>query len=298
MNSFCNKVDVSTKVKDKETKNLMNELKNEFPNVFSEGLGECEKTKVKIELKDNVKPVFRPKRNVPFAALESVNAELERLEDLGVISKISYSDWASPTVYIRKKNNKIRVCADYSTGLNDCLKDHSYPLPSPEDIFAKLNGGKVFSKLDLSEAYLQLKVDYESSELLTINTHKGLYKFNRLPFGVKVAPSIFQQVMDTMLAGLDFAIAYLDDILIKSENNKQHCEHVREVFKRIDEYGFKLSSEKCEFFMTQVKYLGQIINENGRQPDPERAEAIKGMPSPNNIANCCTGHHRCVYGPP
>ena len=285
VNSFCNKVDVSTKVKDKETKNLMNELKNEFPRVFSEGLGECEKTKVKIELKDDVKPVFRPKRNVPFAALESVNAELERLEDLGVISKISYSDWASPTVYIRKKNNKIRVCADYSTGLNDCLKDHSYPLPSPEDIFAKLNGGKVFSKLDLSEAYLQLKVDDESSELLTINTHNGLYKFNRLPFGVKVAPSIFQQIMDTMLAGLDFAIAYLDDILIKSENNKQHCEHIREVFKRIDEYGFKLSSEKCEFFMTQVKYLGQIINEKGRQPDPERAEAIKGMPSPSNIAN-------------
>ena len=66
--------------------------------------------------------------------------------------------------------------------------------------------------------------------------------------------------MDTMLAGLDFTIAYLDDILIKSKNNNLHCDHIKEVFRRIDDYGFKLSSEKCEVFMSQIKYLGQIIN--------------------------------------
>ena len=80
---------------------------------------------------------------------------------------------------------------DFSTGVNDCLKDNSYPLPSPEDIFTKLNGGKVFSKIDLSDAYLQMEVDDECSKVLTINTHKGLYKLNRLPFGLKVAPSLF-----------------------------------------------------------------------------------------------------------
>ena len=128
-----------------------------------------------------------------------------------------------------------------------------------------------------------MEVNDECSKVLTINTHKGLYKLNRLPFGLKVAHRLFQQFMDTMLESLDFAIAYLDDILIKSENNNQHFDHIKEVMRMIDGYGFKLSSEKCEFFMSQIKYLGQIINAKGRTPDPERAEAIKSMPVPNNV---------------
>ena len=183
-------------------------------------------------------------RKVFFAALEPVNEELERLEKLDVISNKS-----SPTVFVKKKK-RIQVSADFSTGVNGCLKDHSLPLPSPENVFAKLNGGKVFSKIDLSDAYLQMEVDDECSKVLTISTHKGLYNLDRLPFGLKVIPSLFQRVMDTMLAGLDFVIVYLDDILIKSENSDQHCDHIKEVFRRIDDCGFLLSSEKCDFFMS------------------------------------------------
>ena len=283
INSFCNRIDVSQTGENKATEKVIKDLKNKFPRVFSEGLGECTKTEVKFELKEAVKPVFKPKRNVPFAALETVDKELERLEKLGVISKLVYSDWSSPVVIVKKRNDKIRLCADFSTGLNDCLKDHTYPLPSPEEIFAKLNGGKIFSKIDLSEAYLQVKVNEECSKILTINTHKGLFKFNRLPFGLKVAPSLFQQVMETMLAGLDFSIAYLDDVLIKSENSKEHIEHITKVFERIENYGFKLSSEKCDFFLPEIKYLGQVINAKGRRPDPKRAESIKNMPIPKNV---------------
>ena len=117
------------------------------------------------------------------------------------------------------------------------------------------------------ETYLMILVDEECLKLVAINTHKGLFKLKRLPFRLKVAPSLFQQLMDTMLAGLEFA--YLDDILLRSENNEQHTKHIKVVFQKIDEYGFKLSSEKCEFFMKQIKYLGQIIDENRRRPDLE-----------------------------
>ena len=102
---------------------------------------------------------------------------------------------------------------------------------------------------------------------------------------MKVAPAIFQQVMDTMLNGLDFAIAYLDDILMNSSNKEQHKSHVHQVVKRIQDYGFKLKDGKCEFFLRKIKYLGQIIDENGRRPDPERAAAIKDMPAPKNITS-------------
>lgn len=102
----------------------------------------CFKTEMKFEIKENVTPVFRPKRNIPFSSLDSINKELERLEKLSVISRVDHSDWTSPTVYVKKKNNRIRVRVDFSTDLNDCLKDHSYLLPSHEDIFTKLNGVK------------------------------------------------------------------------------------------------------------------------------------------------------------
>ena len=284
INAFCNKTDSAEKEKTVKTENFLGDLKNEFPTVFSEGLGLCSKTEAKFFLKENVTPIFRKKRNVPFSSLEVIERELDRLQELDVIEKVNHTDWASPTVYIKKKNGKIRVCADFSTGLNDCLKEHNYPLPSPQDIFAKLNAGKIFSKIDLSDAYLQIKVNDECSRLLCINTHMGIFRLKRLPFGLKVAPALFQQVMDTMLAGLEFASAYLDDILIKSKNTQEHEKHIRAVFKRIQEYGFKLSPDKCEFFMKEIKYLGQVINVDGRKPDPQRSEAIKKMPAPTTVA--------------
>ena len=122
----------------------------------------------------------------------------------------------------KKKSKEIRVCADFATGLNAALKEYHYPLPSPEEVFNKLNGGKVFSKINLSEAYLQIPVEENSSKLLYINTHIGLYKFDRLAFVIKVTQAIFQQVMDTMLGGFDFTFAYLDDIIINSKTKEIH----------------------------------------------------------------------------
>ena len=281
INTFCKKVEQSTA----DSNKLLEELKESFPDVFSGGLGRCNKMTAKLELKTDSQPVFKKKRNIPFASLNQIDKELDRLEKTGVISKIQYSKWAAPAVYVRKKSNEIRVCADFSTGLNAALKDFNYPLPNPSEVFTKLNQGVYFSKIDLSDAYLQIPMEEDSSKLLCINTHRGLYKFERLPFGVKIAPSLFQQVMDAMLGGLDFTIAYLDDILIKSRSKEEHRLHVNQVFKRIQDYGFKIKESKCEFFLESIKYLGHIIDKNGRKPDPERSTAIKEMPAPNNIAS-------------
>ena len=153
----------------------------------------------------------------------------------------------------KKKSNQIRICADFSTGLNDALQDHHYPVPRPEEIFNKLNGGKIFSKIDLSDAYLRTEVDKESSKLLCINTHRGLYKYTRLAFGVKVAAAIFQQVMDIMLGDLDYATAYLDHILVTSKTTAEHRNHIINVFEKLQEYGFKVKEAKCDFFLPEIK---------------------------------------------
>lgn len=90
--------------------------------------------------------------------------------------------------------------------------------------------------------------------------------------------------MDTMLAGLEFGTAYLDDILVKSKNVQEHKTHIRAIFKRLEDFGFKLSREKCKFFMERITYLGQVIDSEGRKPDPQRADAIKNMPAPDTVA--------------
>ncbi len=117
--------------------------------------------------------------------------ELDRLERAGIISKIDRSDWAAPIVVVPKSDKSIRICGDYKVTINQNLEEETYPLPNTEDLFAKLAGGSLFSKLDLAHAYQQLKLDQHSDKYLTINTHCGLYKYHRLSYGVVSALSIF-----------------------------------------------------------------------------------------------------------
>ena len=113
-----------------------------------------------------------------------------------------HSEWAAPIVAVPKKDGKFRICGDYKVTVNQALEIDQYPLPKPEDLFATLAGGKKFTKLDLSQAYQQLVLEDDSRKYLTINTHRGLYCYTRLPFGVASAPAMFQQVMDTILQGI------------------------------------------------------------------------------------------------
>ncbi|CAH8452171.1 unnamed protein product [Schistosoma rodhaini] len=266
------------------TESYTRKLMAQFSSIFQPGLGQCSTLKATLRLKPGAKPVFRPKRPVPYATLPTVDEELNRLQQQGVITPVSYSAWAAPIVVIKKANGTLRICADFSTGLNAALEQHHYPLPVPADLFTMLNGGKFFAKLDLADAYLQVEVDEASKELLTINTHRGLFQYNRLPFGVKTAPSIFQQLMDTILSGIPGVAAYLDDILIVAATLEQLHERTTSVLKRISENGFRLRPEKCQFLLRSVKYLGFIFDADGRRPDPENVQAIRQMPTPTNIS--------------
>ena len=157
-------------------------------------------------------------------------------------------------------------------------------MPVPEDIFATLNGGQVFSQIDLSDAYLQVELDEQSKELCNINTHRGVYAYQRLPFGTKSAPGIFQEIMNKMLAGLPFATAYLDDIIVVSRSQEDHTRHLHAVFERINDYGFRVRLGKCSFYQTSIRYLGFVVDKDGRCPDPQKLRAVVKMPAPNNVS--------------
>ena len=123
------------------------------------------------------------------------------MEREGVIECVDHSYWAAPIVAISKKDGSFCVCGDYKVTVNPELAVDQYPLPKPEELFATLTGDKVFSKLDLSQAYLQLQLDAESAACVTINTHQSLYCFKRLPFGLASASAMFQKVINTVFKG-------------------------------------------------------------------------------------------------
>ncbi|EGT46879.1 hypothetical protein CAEBREN_12555 [Caenorhabditis brenneri] len=223
-------------------------------------------------------------RPVPYAALPVVSAEIDRLTNTGVITPIEHAEWAAPVVAVSKKNGSIRLCGDFSTGLNDSIETNNHPLPTADEIFAKLNGGLYFTQIDLADAYLQCEVDEQAKQLLVINTHKGLFCYNRLPFGIEAAPGIFQQFMDKLINGLDGTSAYLDDLIVTGSTIEEHNSRVHKLMQKIQDFGFRIRMEKCSFLQHEIKYLGFIINKDGRKPDPEKIQHIKNMPKPENVS--------------
>ena len=182
-----------------------------------------------------------------------------------------------------KKDGRFRICGDYKVTVNQVLSVEQYPLPRPEDLFATLAGGKYFSKLDLSQAYLQVLLDEDSRRYVTVNTHQGLYQYTRLPFGVASAPALFQKLMDSILQGIPGVVCYIDDILISASDQGQHLKTLEEVFRRLEEHGFRLKQAKCELLMPSVKYLGHFIGQDGIRPLPSKVAAIVKAPSPTNV---------------
>ncbi|XP_055645636.1 uncharacterized protein K02A2.6-like [Toxorhynchites rutilus septentrionalis] len=212
-----------------------------------------------------------------------VEEELKRLEDLGIITPVTYADWAAPIVVVHKPDRSVRICADFSTGLKSALQANSYPLPLPENIFKRMANCTMFSHIDLSDAYLQLEIDEESRNFVTINTHKGLYRFNSISPGIKCAPGAFQQIMDAMLSGIPCTSPYLDDILVGGRTAEEHKQNLYRVLQRLQEYGFTVKFDKCKFFMHQVKYLGQLLDTEGIRPGPDKVKAIVNMPPPHDV---------------
>ena len=183
---------------------------------------------------------------------------------------------------MKADRKSVRICGDFKQTVNRASPLDKYPIPKVEDLFAKLAGGQKFTKLDMSQAYQQLCLDDDSKKYVVINTSKGLFRYNRLPFSISSAPGIFQRVMESLLQGIPKVIVHLDDILITGSDMDEHLQHLSEVLKRIQGAGLRLRQEKCEFLSSSVVYLGHRIDAEGLHPTVDKAHAVHQAPTPKN----------------
>ena len=200
--------------------------------------------------------------------------------------------WASPVIVVPKKSApdeppRKHLCVDYrkvnllqqevkwtdrGTG---CLS--LYPLPKIDEMFAKFNGAKCFSTIDLRSGYYHIGLTHESRAKSAIVVPMGKWEFKRTPFGLSQAPAYFQLLIDKVLMGCSkFAMGYLDDIIIFSKNEIEHLQHIEEIFTRLERFGLKMKREKCDFFKKHIQYLGHLIAEDGFTPLQEKLESIQG----------------------
>ena len=235
-----------------------------------------------LKLRENATPQFFKPRPVPFALKEKIAEELKRLERIGVLEKVKFSDWATPIVPVLKPDGTVRICGDCKVTINPALDVPGYPMPTAEELFTQLNGSQSFSKLDLSSAYQQLLLDEESRQHVTINTQLGLFRYTRLPFGVAASPAIFQQTMDSILSGLNGVGGILDDLIVTGPNDKEHLRNLENTLKCLHSMGVKLKKPKCMFMKPSVEYFAFVVDRHGIHPSPRQVQAIQEVPEPQN----------------
>ena len=255
-----------------------------YSKLFSDQLGTLQGTTAKIVVPENAQPRFFKARQVPYILKDKVERELDRLQKEHIITPVQFSDWGAPIFPVVKSDGNIRICGDYKLTANQVAKLDTYPLPRIDDLYAALSGGTIFSKLDLAHAYQQIRLDDNSKKYTTINTTKGLFQYECLPFGISSAPSIFQRIMDSLLQDIPLTCAYIDDILVSGVDEEDHLHNLNLVFNRLESAGLTLKQSKCAFASPSVEYLGHIIDKEGLHPSPTKVEAIKNAPEPSNVS--------------
>ncbi|XP_037919513.1 uncharacterized protein K02A2.6-like [Hermetia illucens] len=258
------------------------QLLNQFPSITNpSSINKKPASNVRHFIKTTGPPVAARARRLTPDKLEIARKEFEYMLEQG-ICRPSSSPWASPLHLAPKKDGSWRPCRDYR-GLNAVTVPDRYPIRHIHDATAGLAGKKVFSKIDLIRAFYQILMAEEDIEKTAVITPFGLFEFLVMTFGLRNAGQTFQRLMDKALRGLDFAVSYIDDILIASDNFEQHLEHLRLVFERLEKFGIVINLSKCVFGAQQIEFLGHLIDANGIRPIPSRVEAICNLKRPTTV---------------
>lgn len=268
-------------------------VKNEKAFGLDGRLGHHE-TRVKINLRPGAKEVSLPPYHASPAKREAIDKQMDSWLSLQVVEP-SESSWGSPVLVVYQKG-KPRLCVDYRR-LNAVTIPDEFPLPRQSDIVQALTGSQWLSTLDALAGFTQMEIDDEDKPKTAFRTHRGLYQFRRMPFGLRNGPGIFQRVMQNVLAPYLwlFTLVYIDDIVIYSKTFSEHVHHVDQVLHAIQKAGLTLSPKKCHFGYQSLLLLGQKVSRLGMSTHQEKVDAITSLEKPRNVGELRTFLGMMVY---
>ena len=228
-----------------------------------------------IDIQPGKEPPYGPIYPLAPAELKVLREYLEASLAKGFIRE-STSPAGSPILFVPKKDGTLRLCVDYR-GLNDITIKNRYPLPLINEIMDRVNSAKVFSKIDLKDAYYRIRIREGDEWKTAFRTRYGHFEYLVIPFGLTNAPATFQAYINRALRGLvdDFCIVYLDDILIFSQSKEEHQRHLQLVCERLRQAELYAKPSKCAFYKESIEFLGFVISKDGIQMDSERVKTIK-----------------------
>lgn len=238
---------------------------------------------LKIVLKDDVPVAQRPRR-LALAEQKIVEKQVKEWMEEGIV-QVSFSEYSSPLVLVKKKDGSFRVCVDYRSLNKKIIKDE-FPLPVIDDMIDKLCDAKVFSILDLKNGFFHLKVSEESIPYTSFVTHHGQFEFRRAPFGLSICPKFFMRYVSIIFRDLisqGIMMIFIDDILITARDEEQAVERLQLVLKVASEYGLMINWKKADLIKREIKYLGHVVSNGDIKPCPEKTDAVRRYPEPRDI---------------
>jgi hypothetical protein len=258
----------------------------EFPNVFLEdlpGLPPERDVEFVIELKPGTTPISRRSYRMPPNELAELKTQLQDLLEKGFIGPSS-SPWGCPAIFVKKKDQTLRMCVDYRP-LNEVTVKNKYPLPRIDILFDQLTGARVFSKIDLRSGYHQIRIRLEDIPKTAFTTRYGLFEYLVMFFGLTNAPAHFTYLMNSVfMPELDkFVVVFINDILIYSKNEEEHAQHLRIVLTRLREHQLYAKFSKCAFWLEEIKFLGHVLSAKGIAVDPSKVKDILEWKPPTTV---------------
>ena len=239
---------------------------------------------VDLILKDPTAAPYHSKAYpVPYSQEQKLKEKVDRMCKQGIMRKINHSEWACPMFTISKPDGSLRSLADLRE-LNKRIRRHPFPFPKIQDMLQKLEGFMWATSLDLNMGYYHILLTPNASRLCTVVLPWGKYKHLRLPMGLCNSPDIFQEKMSKLMTGLEFARAYLDDLLLITKGNfDKHLEALETALTRLSEAGLRINASKSSFCKAELEYLGYWITQNGIRPVTKKIEAIQKLKTPTCV---------------
>lgn len=264
-----------------EDRSRLNKLIEQYSSTFNDYGLPTSLAEHKIDLEDDNPIALSPYRP-PQKLRHQVQTQIEEMLENNIIEPCE-SPWSFPLVTIVKKDSSLRLCVDYRK-LNMVTIADKYPLPNMNELIHSVKCPSFITLIDLRSGYWQVPVRMEDRDKTTFTTTSGLYRFLRMPFGLKNAPATFQRMMDRFRRMLPEVIilVYLDDIIIISESFEKHLIDLDKTLGLMVKYKLRAKRSKCKFVCSHVKYLGHIISPEGIRTDPEKIAAILDMKEPRN----------------